>query len=249
MPMFSSTPLVLSVAAHFAVAGLALHHLHAGAHDRASTREPTAYEIQIDEPLTEAPAEPAEASASAPENQRDLPMKSAVHIAAPQAPAERETAAEPAPVEPEHVEALAPAPRFALTVPASSNASAITPAGDQTGTAGTAPTSGSNAGLGARAGSGPLAESAVDSPARLRVGTAPAYTAAALSAGIEADVPLEIVVSEAGAVTSARSAAPVGYGLDAAAIQSVLAYRFAPALRAGKAVAVRMRWLMRFQLR
>jgi len=37
--------------------------------------------------------------------------------------------------------------------------------------------------------------------------------------------------------------------IDEAALRGVRAYRFSPARRAGKALAVRMRWLMRFQLR
>lgn len=95
---------------------------------------------------------------------------------------------------------------------------------------------------------GPIAESAVETPAKLKSGHAPIYTAAALSAGVEADVPLEIVVNEQGVVVSARATIRVGYGLDEAAIQSVRGYRFAPASRGGKPVPVRMRWLMRFQL-
>ncbi len=95
----------------------------------------------------------------------------------------------------------------------------------------------------------PVSSASVDIPAKLRAGNVPAYTAAALAAGIEVSVPLEIVVSEGGVVTSVRELEHVGYGLDEAARQSVLGYRFAPALRGGKPVAVRMHWLMRFQLR
>ena len=94
----------------------------------------------------------------------------------------------------------------------------------------------------------PIPAAAADVPARLRVGAAPKYTLAALSAGVEASVQLEIVVSSAGLVTSARGLERVGYGLDECALQSVLSYRFSPALRGGAPVAVRMRWLMRFQL-
>ncbi len=127
-------------------------------------------------------------------------------------------------------------PRFVMTVaPTGLLGSGVTAA---TGVAVT--TSGAQA---------PIAESAAETPARFKAGTAPAYTAAALSAGIEADVPLEIVVSEAGVVIGARGIAHVGYGLDEAALASVRAYRFTPALRDHKAVPVRMRWLMRFQLR
>jgi hypothetical protein len=65
---------------------------------------------------------------------------------------------------------------------------------------------------------------------------------------VEADVPLEIVVSEAGVVIGARGLAHVGYGLDEAALESVRGFRFSAASHDGKAVAVRMKWLMRFQL-
>ncbi len=122
-----------------------------------------------------------------------------------------------------------------------------------------APTTGSVGGIGPSASSGsgagggpanaPIPAANADIPARLRAGSLPAYTAAALSAGVEANVPLEIVVSEVGVVTSARGTAHVGYGLDEAARQGVLAYQFTPAVRRGKAIAVRMSWLMRFQLR
>ena len=98
-------------------------------------------------------------------------------------------------------------------------------------------------------GSAPLPAASVDTPARLRAGNVPAYTAAALAAGIEANVPLEITVREDGTVSNARGLEHVGYGLDEVARQSVLGYRFTPAARSGRAVAVRMRWLMRFQLR
>jgi protein TonB len=95
----------------------------------------------------------------------------------------------------------------------------------------------------------PLSSASVDVPARLRAGNVPAYTPAALAAGIEGNVPLEIVIGETGLVTSARGLEHVGYGLDEAARQSVLGYRFTPAMRKNRPVPVRMRWLMRFQLR
>jgi protein TonB len=109
-----------------------------------------------------------------------------------------------------------------------------------------------DSGVGA-AGSGvaaePLPEAAVDTAARLLAGSSASYTREAAAAGVEADVPLEIVVNGVGAVTAARVLTHVGYGLDEAALRGVRAYRFAPARRAGRALAVRMRWLMRFQLR
>jgi protein TonB len=99
------------------------------------------------------------------------------------------------------------------------------------------------------ASSEPTPEAAVDTSATLLTGNSPSYTPEAQAAGVEADVPLEIVVDAAGAVISARALAHVGYGLDEAALRGVRAYRFSPARRAGTPLAVRMRWLMRFQLR
>lgn len=95
----------------------------------------------------------------------------------------------------------------------------------------------------------PLAESDVSSRATLLAGGAPPYPADAREAGIEADVPLEIVVDAAGHVTAARALDHVGYGLDEAALGAVRRYRFTPAQRGGRAVAVRMRWVVEFRLK
>ena len=95
----------------------------------------------------------------------------------------------------------------------------------------------------------PVPEARVDTAATLLSGTSASYTAEAEALGIEANVPLEIVINRRGAVESARVLAHVGYGLDQAALRGIRGYRFSPARRAGRAQAVRMRWLMRFQLR
>jgi TonB family protein len=95
----------------------------------------------------------------------------------------------------------------------------------------------------------PFGENSVDTPAKLLNGTPPNYTPAAESAGIEAEVPLEVVIDAAGSVQSARALARIGYGLNEAAITAVLGYRFAPARQANRPVRVRMRWVVRFQLR
>ena len=95
----------------------------------------------------------------------------------------------------------------------------------------------------------PAPESAVDLPAKLLSGSSPSYTREAEAAGIEADVPLEIVVDGTGSVLSARALAHIGYGLEEAAVRSIRSYRFSPARRGTKSLAVRMHWLMRFQLR
>ena len=153
--------------------------------------------------------------------------------------AEAETAAASAAAAPVTLDSTAPAtPRFVMTV--GSNARA------RLGT-----TTGAGLGEGAAEGSSatPAAEASVDTPAKLLAGGTPSYTHEAESAGIEADVPLEIIVDAAGSVVGARALSRVGYGLDEAALRSVRGYRFSPARRGGKALAVRMRWLMRFQLR
>ena len=130
------------------------------------------------------------------------------------------------------------APHFAMTV------------GAQTPTSGNVTTTDSRAAApGSGAAEQALPEASVDTAAKLLAGSAPSYTSEAEVAGVEADVPLEIVVDAAGAVIGARVLAHVGYGLDEAALRGVRAYRFSPARRAGRALAVRMRWLMRFQLR
>jgi protein TonB len=95
----------------------------------------------------------------------------------------------------------------------------------------------------------PVSEASVDSRATLLMGASASYTSEAEAAGVEANVPLELVVDALGIVVGARALAHVGYGLEEAALRSVRAFRFSPARRAGKALAVRMRWVMRFQLR
>jgi TonB family protein len=96
---------------------------------------------------------------------------------------------------------------------------------------------------------GPLPEGAVDTPAKLIAGAPPMYTSAAEAAGVEAEVPLELIISRSGFVDSARALVHIGYGLDEAALAAVRGYRFKSAQRLGQTVAVRMRWVMRFQLR
>ncbi len=102
---------------------------------------------------------------------------------------------------------------------------------------------------GAGAAQAPVAESEVSTRAALLAGMPPSYTAAAAAAGIEAELPFEIVVDRAGFVQSARPLAHVGYGLDEAAALAIAQYRFSPAQKAQQRIAVRMRWVVRFQLR
>jgi TonB family protein len=84
---------------------------------------------------------------------------------------------------------------------------------------------------------------------RLLTGPPATYPATAEAAGVESSVPVELVIDARGAVQSAVALGHVGYGLDEAALAAVRAYRFAPARRNGAPVAVRMRWVVRFELR
>jgi protein TonB len=101
----------------------------------------------------------------------------------------------------------------------------------------------------AAAASAPLTEREVDVGPRLLAGPPAAYPASAEAAGVEASVPVELVIDTRGAVQSAVALGRVGYGLDEAALAAVRAYRFVPARRHGAPVAVRMRWVVRFELR
>jgi protein TonB len=95
----------------------------------------------------------------------------------------------------------------------------------------------------------PLAEQEVDVGPVLIAGAPPAYPASAQAAGVEASVPVELVIDARGAVESVSVLTHVGYGLDEAAVAALRRYRFTPAKRAGRAVAVRKRWITRFELR
>ncbi len=91
-------------------------------------------------------------------------------------------------------------------------------------------------------------EAAVSSPARLVSSVRPTYPPAARSAGVEADVLMEIVLGTEGAVQDAHVVRRAGFGFDEAALSAIRSYRFSPALREGRPVRVRMRWRVEFRL-
>jgi len=237
--------LLLSVSVHAAVA-LAAARGAPHAPQNASLTTDSVLEIvapdltAIDAPV---PPTPSPTSARAPHH-HDYPV-APDHDEAPHDPAlrhvvpgQRTPSAAPAADPTVLVSPTPAAPRFAMTVGAATHAAL-----------GSNVSNGVTAMPGSDAPAEPAAEASVDTPARLLVGSSASYTREAEAAGIEADVPLEIVVDSAGSVIGARALAHVGYGLDEAALRSVRSYRFSPARRASKAIAVRMRWLMRFQLR
>ena len=122
------------------------------------------------------------------------------------------------------------------------------------GTVATLPAGPSGAAAGTPAsGAGPtgdtVGESDVSSPARLLAASPLVYPPAARQAELEVDFPVEIVVDVDGRVVAARAITRAGYGLDEAALRAIRAYRFSPAMRAGRPVRVRMRWTVQFRLR
>ncbi|HMI87702.1 MAG TPA: TonB family protein [Polyangiaceae bacterium] len=91
-------------------------------------------------------------------------------------------------------------------------------------------------------------ESAVDTRASLLSSVPVIYPEAARAAGIEVDVLLDLDIDGDGHVTNARARSAPALGLADAALRAVRGYRFTPARRAGRAVAVRMRWTVAFRL-
>jgi TonB family protein len=246
-----SVALVLSASMHAAVTLAAVHGAPHASIAANRAEEPTLEIAELDLTPAEAPTAgiPTQKSAPAaaharhhhdyavpPDHDATAHDPSLKHLLSLRAPIAQPAVAAAAPAV---VDSPAPTtPRFVMTVGASTRADV-----------GVGAEAGTNDALTFGVPTQPLAETSVDVPAKLLAGGTPSYTRDAEAAGIEADVPLEIVVDATGSVVGARALTPVGYGLDEAALQSVRGYRFSPAQRGGKAQAVRMRWLMRFQLR
>jgi TonB family protein len=242
-----ATTLALSVSAHAAVALVAVHGGGSSAFAETSRAEVPASEMVNVEVVPSVESVPNEPARAEPESHRahhthPYPVAadhdvtphdpSVPHIPLPAHADEGVAAAAPSVVE---GPSTAPA-RFVLTIGHAANSAGgvVSAVGRESETPG---------------GAAPLAEQAVDTAAKLLSGSAPAYTREAELAGVEADVPLEIVVDDRGNVVAARSLQPVGYGLDERALRAIRTYHFEPARRAGAPVSVRMRWLMRFELR
>jgi TonB family protein len=74
------------------------------------------------------------------------------------------------------------------------------------------------------------------------------YPEAARREGVEADVGLELLVSEAGDVSEVKVVRGAGQGFDEVARQLGRRMRFRPAERGGRAVAVWIPWTWKFRL-
>jgi TonB family protein len=91
-------------------------------------------------------------------------------------------------------------------------------------------------------------EEGVDARPRLLDWQAPRYPASAASAGVEVDVPVDVVIDTEGNVTEARLPKHFGYGLDEAAGAAARSYHFSRGIKAGRPVRVRMRCTVMFRL-
>jgi periplasmic protein TonB len=96
--------------------------------------------------------------------------------------------------------------------------------------------------------SAPTPDGSLDARPGLVSGSVPVYPPEAVRDGVEADVPVELLLDRSGAVTEARSLSHVGHGLDEAALRAVRTYRFTRGLRRGRPVRVRMKWTVVFRL-
>ena len=76
----------------------------------------------------------------------------------------------------------------------------------------------------------------------------PPYTGAARGQKIQGTVMLQIIVDSSGLPQNVEVIKPLGYGLDQNAVETVRQYRFKPALKDGKPVAVYMTVAINFRL-
>jgi protein TonB len=74
------------------------------------------------------------------------------------------------------------------------------------------------------------------------------YPDEARKAGVEADVRVELLVSETGAVSAVRLLDGAGQGFDEVAVRAARLIAFRPARRGGRPVAIRLPWTLKFRL-
>jgi len=74
------------------------------------------------------------------------------------------------------------------------------------------------------------------------------YPESARRDGVEADVRLEILLSETGEVAEVKVVRSAGAAFDEAARRLARRFRFRPAERGGRPVAVRIPWTLKFRL-
>jgi protein TonB len=232
----------LSLVTHAAIAAVAVGGGHRAPAASIAEVGP-AVEVAVDVTVPEPPRDEAHVPSAAPSpaphahtHTHPYPVPPD-HDAHPHDPSLVHVPAAPAPAAaPDVVAAPAEAatPRFTLAI-----APGSVSFGSAKGTSTGAPSSVSESAPSA-AEETPLPASSVTVPARRIDAPLSAYPDEARRAGIEGDVPVEIVVDARGAVIDARAVRHVGYGLDEAAVAAVRRWRFTPAQKDGRAVRVRM---------
>jgi TonB family protein len=236
----SSPALLISLAFHaLAVVGAGMQR-----HRPTTMRAATPLEISVE---SEAAAlsppiptpEPAPNEAAAPTPLRAAAVHHEPVAIRAVAATEPKAAAQPAPAEaPPAFASDAELPRFSI---ATSIAAALG--------ANLAKASGTATALqGAPDGILPYAEDAVDVRARALKKVSPRYPLQAQSNGAEATVKMEIVLSSIGVVESVRALNHPGQGFEEEAIAAARRTPFTPAMKRGRAVAVRMAWTVEFRL-
>jgi len=219
---------------------------------------PTVLELSVEGTLPEAQGQPPPVARTPTHHVRRSSGKPAAPIAssltAPTSP--RATPPRPlsevvpaAPVEAERPAAALRMARFALSAGSIAGRSDAAGAADAVFHVSSGGRGQGRAGTSAEDDTSPEAEGAVDAPAHLASSAPLLYPEAARRAELELDLPLELVVSRQGRVLTATALAHPGYGLEQAALAAVRSYVFIPARRGGRAVAVKMRWMMQFRLR
>ncbi len=113
---------------------------------------------------------------------------------------------------------------------------------------GTSAAHGSEVPAGGAQGDAVYGEDGVDARPRLLAWQAPRYPGPAASAGVEVDVPVDVVIDTEGSVIEVRLPKHFGYGLDEAATAAARSYHFSRGLKAGRPVRVRMRCTVMFRL-
>jgi len=95
----------------------------------------------------------------------------------------------------------------------------------------------------------PAPEGVLTRPPAVLESIQPEYPEAARAAGLQAEVALEIDISEKGEVLDARVLQPVGNGFDEAALTAARALRFQPAEIDGRPAAVRIEYRFNFEMK
>ena len=94
----------------------------------------------------------------------------------------------------------------------------------------------------------PLEEYLISTPPQLLETFKPQYPKAARDLGIEGAVRVEIVIDREGVVRSVRIIEGLGHGTEEAALEAARRLRFNPAAAGGRAVAVKIQFIINFEL-